>query len=108
MILAYDYFKIDWFLLEEYKQKKGEISKLNHITKKIKTIKKRWNKFFIVGLTIFDPFMAVIYIRPDHFKWNGFAGIKTKIIFLLSNLIAAITISLGFNFLLYLFIKAGF
>jgi len=98
-MLAYDYLKIDWLLLESLKESQENFvykRRQNYITKKITFLKKNYKRLSFIILACWDPFITTIYFRDGYNKWNKIPNLKTFGIFalsiLLSNLVWAILV----------------
>jgi len=91
LILFYDLIKIDWLLIESLKARREH--KSNHITRRIKKLKKIGNISLLTTLVCTDSVITVLYFRQGYFDWNGFKGVDIKILFVISNLIC--TLSMG-------------
>jgi len=96
LIKPYDHMKIDWFSIENLKEKrsigkslsKEETQKL--MIKIINFILKFGGRFIlIIALIPIDPSITVIYQRKGYYKWNGIRGWFTKIIFVISTIACA-------------------
>lgn len=86
MIRFYDYTETDWFLIEKLKSKKGR-QKDSIVTRKIRRFKKIGEISLFIFLIFTDPVWSVLYYRPGNQNYNGLDGYKTKLIFILSNLV---------------------
>jgi len=112
MIFAYDKVKIDCFLIEMLKKNQLKnrvvILKENKITTKIKKLRAISKIALIIGLVFIDPVITVLYHRKGSFQWNGLSDNKTGCLFIVSNFLGALSVTLGISFIFYLFKKAGF
>jgi len=85
LIWLYDKFKIDWLLIESFKES-IEKKKLPHIKNNvIKIIQK--GKFLLI---LWDPTITVLAYRKESYKWNGIPNKKIFFIFLFSLIISTI------------------
>lgn len=102
----YDLKEGDWFWVEEFKLNHNSIIKDEN--KFIKTIK-RINKFggklllFVTFITL-EPLIFILLFRKGNHQWNGLR-FWFKLLFVLSNLIAAIPLYYGTKLVIIFVIK---
>ncbi len=99
-VKAYDFYKIDWLLIEALKKARLEKSDLPN--NKVVEFIIKWsdkNKFLLFIFLFFrDSVLTVIYYREGDHLYNGFPTWKIKKLFLLS----ALSINIWWNAFLYL------
>ncbi|MBK5215757.1 MAG: hypothetical protein JJE53_03050 [Candidatus Pacebacteria bacterium] len=97
VILVYDYIKIDWLLIENFKEKQSKKQTIiNHtaITRKILKLKKigKGRVFVFIVLVCTDPVITVLYYREGHHQWNNIPS-KNFMLFFISAVICTITLA---------------
>ena len=98
IILIYDYFRKDIFLVEYFKDmrhQKKEIEEHTYVIKQIVKSEKSGKKYLLkIGLICFDPIITVLFFRDGYCKWKNIPDKKTFVLFLLSITFGAVTLTL--------------
>ncbi len=105
LVFLYDYMKIDWFSIEEFKKIK-EDSKINIENNIFIDTIIKWSKKSKYLLMIFflawDPAATILYYREGSYLYNGIPNKKVLFLFLLSSLLSTVVLILGISGLIIL------
>lgn len=109
MILLYDYLKKD-FLAIEYSKEKLDLLTANNeggrLKRSFKWLLKRSQIFLFVFLSVYDPFIATIFMRKGSNQYNGLKARDWQVLTLslfIGNGIWAVTVFTGLSLFQFLF-----
>ena len=114
MIVIYDFLKKDFLAIEYLKQKLDSLITNNQgSTLKMAStwILKRSRIFLFVFLSVYDPFIATIFLREGLYQYNALKARDWQILTLslfIGNGIWAVTVFTGLSFFQYIFKIFGF
>ncbi len=113
MFLVYDYLKKDFLAIEYSKQKLDSLTDDydgSRLKRALIWILKRSRIFLFVFLSVYDPFIATVFMREGSHQYNGLKARDWKILILslfIGNGIWAVTIFTGLSLFQYMFKLVG-